>query len=143
MAAPFDLSNLKITGAAVAVIPEVMEAPRSGAAQFGFSRKGALVYVGGGMEGSRRKLVLVNRDGAPQPLPVPPRPYISPRFSPDGKQIAVATEEVNFAIWIYDVASQKMAQLNTGMSSAFPIWTPDGKRVAFRASSQGSPGNIF
>ena len=140
LAVPFDLAGRKVTGPPVTVVREIVEAPRTGVAQYSFSRSGSLVYLGGGMQGAQRRLVWVGRDGSAQALDAPPRPYISPRLSPDGKKLAVSTEEVTFKIFLYDIASGSMNEFAS--SSAFAEWSRDGKRLAYRSSQMG-PWNLF
>jgi Tol biopolymer transport system component len=142
MAVPFDVAARKVTGTPVRMIEGIVEAPRTGSAQFSISRNGTLVYLAGMPEGSGRKLVWVNRDGSTEPIPAPPRPYITPRISPDGKRLAVASEEITFSISLYDIAAKTMSPWTTGASSTFPIWTPDGSRLAFRSAAAG-PWNVF
>jgi len=66
--------------------------PITGAAEFGASADGSLAYVPGAETGVERTLVWVDRKGAPQPLPAPPRAYMSPRLSPDGQRVAVGID---------------------------------------------------
>ena len=76
MAAPFDVARLKVTGASVAIVDDVMQAENAsqgdintGAAQFSVSSWGALVYVPGGViPSAERSLVWVDRAGRIQPL---------------------------------------------------------------------------
>ena len=117
MAAPFDLATLRLTGPPVAVLKGIHEEPRAGVAQFGFSRNGVLVYLAGGMGQVRRTLVWVSRDGAEQPITVPPRPYLNPRLSPDGKRLAVTSEEITFELYLYEVANGSMSQFEIGRAS--------------------------
>ena len=58
--------------------------------------------------------------------------YSFPRFSPDGKQIAVVvTTSGSSEVWIYDIASGTSRRLTSGGSSDRPEWTPDGKRLLY------------
>jgi Tol biopolymer transport system component len=58
-----------------------------------------------------------------------------PRFSPDGKRLAVS---VNGDIFVYDIASETLTPLTTGGGNDRPEWTPDGKRVVF-TTGVGNP----
>jgi Tol biopolymer transport system component len=76
----------------------------------------------------------------------------SPAWSPDGKSIACATENVVFSpqarsvnseIWIIDVATgQKRLALNT-MRPAQPAWSPHGSRIAFFGLGENSRRDIY
>ena len=101
MAVPFDPVRLAVTGGATGLIDGVMQAANRNlsdmantlAAQFTVSDTGALVYVtGGAVPAAERSLAWVDRQGTSQALPAPPRPYFTPRLSPDGQRVAVSTQ---------------------------------------------------
>ena len=127
MAVPFDLERLQVTGAAAPVAENVLETGQ-GASEFGSSRSGSLVYVPGGVEVNQRKLIWVDRKGAAQPLAAPPRPYEFPRISPDGRRVVVSIRGARTTLWVFDIARETLTQLAV---ASYPVWTPDGKRVAF------------
>jgi serine/threonine-protein kinase len=141
MAVPFDTARLEVHGTPAPAIEGVMSATaNTGAAQFSFSSMGSLVYVPGGPQSEvQTTLVWVNRKGTEQPLPAPPHAYANPRVSPDGRQVALDIAEAGKQdIWLYDLLRDTLTRLTFEGSNAFPIWTPDGKRVAYR--SQGAGG---
>ena len=76
MAVPFDPQRLQVIGTAVPVVEGVLQSPSSGAAQYGFSATGSLVYASGGLQASQRRLVWVDRKGVEQALPA-----VGPRLS--------------------------------------------------------------
>jgi eukaryotic-like serine/threonine-protein kinase len=143
MAVPFDAQRLTAKGAAVPVVEGVMQSPVTGAAQYSFSTTGSLVYVPGGVQSAQLRLVWVNRNGAEQSLAVPMRAYQFPRFSPDGRRVAVVVADQQTQIWLYDLSRETLTRLTfEGNSNTNPTWTPDGKRIAFSSSREGSP-NLF
>jgi Tol biopolymer transport system component len=75
-------------------------------------------------------------------LKLPPGPYRMPRVSPDGTRIAFWTDEGKEAIvWIYDLSSPTAKRrLTYGGNNRFPIWSADGKRVAFQSDREGDLG---
>jgi len=90
----------------------------------------------------QRRLVWVCRDGVEQVLPAPPHDYEAPRISPDARQVAVS---VKGDIWLYDFSAETITQLThlgNRNESNRPVWTPDGKRIAFCSDKEG-PANIY
>jgi Tol biopolymer transport system component len=143
MAAPFDPQRLTATGAAVPVVEGVVQSTLTGAAQYSFSTTGSLVYLPGGVQGAQRKLVWVSRSGAEQPLAAPARAYVFPRLSPDGRRVALGTAEQESQVWLYDLAREALTRFTfEGNYNVDPVWTPDGKRIAFSSDKEGPP-NIF
>ncbi|MGH9649781.1 MAG: hypothetical protein ACRD3I_04845, partial [Terriglobales bacterium] len=141
-AVPFDPRRLEVTGAAVPVLEGVMMNAGSGAVHYSLSRNGSLVYVPGEPEGASSPLVWVTRQGTAQPLPAPLRPYRDPRFSPDGKRLAVTIRGPrNNDVWVYEIARNTLTRLTFEGSNRAPLWTPDGKRIAY-ASERPGPSNL-
>jgi serine/threonine-protein kinase len=117
----------------------------NGAASFSLSETGSLVYVNGTAAGAGgpRTFVWVDRDGREEPLPLPPRPYVNPRLSPDGTHLAVGVpdDEGIVALWSFDVASAAGLRLTQEGATNTPVWTPDG-RILFASNVAGGPFQI-
>jgi serine/threonine-protein kinase len=141
-AVAFDAQRLEVKGAPVPVVEGVSRdtAAVTGAANFGFSSTGSLVYVRGPVSASALlDIGLMDRKGKVDPLRLPPGTYEWPRVSPDGKRLAVASDDDKEAtIWIYDLSGMRaMQRLTSGGNNRFPIWTSDSKRVAFQSDRDG------
>ncbi len=142
MAMPFDPRRLAATGTAVAVVDGVLQAS-IGASQYSISAAGSLAYVSGGVESAQLSLVWVTRNGVEQPVAAPARGYAYPRLSPDGLRLAVGVADPGTQLWLYDFGRETLTRLTLeGNLSALPVWTPDGKRIAFASRTDG-PLNLF
>jgi serine/threonine-protein kinase len=137
----FDVSRLETIGDSVPLAEGVV-LTAEGAAQYDVASTGSLVHVPGGLQGSGRQLTWVDRSGKEDPVGAPPRAYLSPRISPDGQQIATVIQGTNDDVWTYDIPRQTLTRLTFESTSLSPVWTPDGKRVIFRSTRNGTL-NLF
>ncbi len=142
MSARFDPTTARVIGAPVEVARNVAFWPQTGLTQFAVSASGVLVYL---TEPPRidRELVAVDRAGQVTPLPVAPGPYIHPRVSPDGRQVAMWQEIADATdVVVLDLTSKQLTTITHDGRSARPVWSPDGHRLAFDRPSTGSPANV-
>ena len=114
-------------GAALAVAGETLVfAPQTS------TRAGSLVFVG--------------QNGFASPATAEkPHVYHIPRLSPDGQRIAVGILDVSTKttdVWVYDLVHSRLSRLTFGGQNLFPVWSPDGKRLAF-SSSRAEGFGIF
>jgi Tol biopolymer transport system component len=134
-AVPFDVNRLEITGPAVRVAEGVNE-DTDGAPEYAFSARGDLVYAPGWSGGARMVLTLVGLDGSATETAFPRLPISSPRFSPDGRRIALYVGAAKNNAWVYDLDRASAARVTAGRYHN-PVWTRDGRLVV----SKGPPGH--
>ena len=135
-AAPFDPDTLEVHGTAVPVLQEVSYSRINGSAQFDFSQDGTLVYQSGNA-GGLVTLQWLYGDGKLEPLSAKPGPYGQPHLSPDSKLVALTVAGAGGTdIWTYDWQRDVMSPLTFGGGDIqFPVWSPDGRYLAFRSDS--------
>jgi serine/threonine-protein kinase len=116
-----------------------------GLLDFGVSRNGTMFTVHGQVSGQNR-LVLVSRDGVEEPIPLD-GPFRSPRFSPDGRQIAVELEgEADGStddIWLWDLELRNGTRITTEGDNSLPSWTADGQSVLFQREGGETGGELW
>jgi len=135
MAAPFDLEKQEVTNPPEQVFEEKLYFAGL-YALFSISENGTLVYIRDTEQKKQqeRTLVLVDHKGNETPLTDKKGFYSSiPRFSPDGKLIAVCKKDKDMVnnIWIYDIERDLFSQ-QTFVGNNNPLtWTPDGSRIVY------------
>ena len=145
---PFDPVRLETLGPGVPEIHGVMSSATSGGAQVDVSGEGTLAYLPGGVSSNlANTLDLMTRDGQTSGLRAARSQWANPRFSPDGQKIAMDVFDGRQRdIWVYDSVRDTLTQLTFDPASdTNPIWTPDGKRVAFTSdrAKLGGPRNLY
>ncbi len=113
-AMPFDVSELRATGEPVQVL--------QGAQRTVVGADGTLLFMPPFQTPDDKRLVWVDQDGTEEPIDAPPRPYTSPRVSPDGNRVALQIDE---DVWVHDLAlgSQTPLTFDPGRDRV-PLWTP-------------------
>ena len=142
VATPFDVEGLEITGAPVPVIDGVMHSTNAGnpvletgVSHYDLSASGSLVFVPGeGYPEMSTSLVWVDRQGAVEVIPTPQGGYRGLRLSPDGRFAAAADAE---HIFVFDLQRNTARQLTFEGENTYPVWSPDGQRLAFASSTAG------
>ena len=99
------------------------------------SASGAILYPQSGGNAPRR-LALVGRSGSASLLPGEGRVFASPRFSPDGRRLALGITDQAGArdVWVLDIAQRTWSRLTTSGINNRPAWTPDGRRLVYSSN---------
>jgi Tol biopolymer transport system component len=128
-AVPFDLETATFRGKPASVLDGVFRAANGGAAFFAVAAQtGTLIFAPGGFA---RALVRVDRRGRRIPISDERLGFRFPRFSPDGRKVAVTIDPRPSQIWVYDL--ERGSRIPLATNSLTPLWTPDGQRIAFSA----------
>jgi serine/threonine-protein kinase len=143
LAVPFDIDGMRVTGDAAPVVSGVQLGSIGAAKAALASGTGTLVYIAGTSE-SRGVLVNVRGEVMGRPLP-DPRRYGYPRYSPDGKRIAVSVSTGSRTdVWLFDRASGTPTRLTSaGSVNERPEWSPDGSRILYRSDRDGGRSSIW
>jgi Tol biopolymer transport system component len=138
---PFDLKRLAVTGDPIPVLNGVDFFGPAGFALYDVSPDGTLVYRPLDPKELDTELVWVNRKGEATPLSNVRRAYGGPRFSPDGRRLAVGAGYPDSNIWILDLKRGSWDRLISGGINGNPVWVGGGS-LAF-ASNRSGPINTF
>ncbi len=72
-------------------------------------------------------------------LAAPPRRYLYPRISPDGKRVALDVAGRNRDIWVLEVDRGSLVRITSDPSEdVLPWWQPDGRRLLFSSNRGGN-----
>ncbi|MHB8525927.1 MAG: TolB family protein [Candidatus Acidiferrales bacterium] len=137
---PFDLKSLRLTGPSAPVINGVANNNGGVFNQFAVSENGMLVYAPGSETRPEREIVEVDRNGTTKLVTPSPGAYEDLSLSPDGNHLAVTVEGQLWNIWTYDLARKTLARLTFENDNRDPIWTADGKKIAYTSLRDGHWG---
>jgi serine/threonine-protein kinase len=133
LALPFDPERAEVVGPERLLIEGVGGESSSGAGYFATSG-GTLAFVPGEALTEEKSVALVDLEGEETLLPLQARNYWYPRFSDDGRMLALdlgSGQGANDEIWLYEMASERLSRLTFTPASLFPSWSPDGRWVAY------------
>jgi eukaryotic-like serine/threonine-protein kinase len=129
-AVAFDSDKLALLGSPSEIEAGVTEEnyiPQASAA-----RTAVLAYAPGPVVNSARNLFLVNRQGLERKLDLPPKDYIDPAISPDGKRIAIVIRSVQ-QLEVLERDGGAVTSIAPTFANFAPSWSPDGKNLLFDA----------
>jgi len=138
---PVDPGGWKVTGTAIPLVDDVASAT-NGFARAALSPSGSLAYVVGS-ESLERELVEVDMNGTERVVAPMRSSFMYPRYSPDGRHIAVTLSgsrslALEGELWVYDIASQTLTPVAREGDASRAEWTPDGRSLIYSARSKST-----
>jgi serine/threonine-protein kinase len=138
----FDPIRLELQGTPVPLLEDVTASPVQGGGQFDFSAApsghGTLVYLAGKGPAQTWPVVWLDASGKMQALVATPGSYGLPRFSPDGRRLALSMNSSNGTdIYVWDLGRETMTRLTSTGYAAVPVWAADGNHMAFQSYASG------
>ncbi len=143
---PFDPEKAEVTGSEQTVVEGVGGEPSSAAGYFAAGAGGTLAYVPSEAISTEKTVARVEADGSETVLPMPPRNYWYPRLSPDARTLALdigSGQGTDDDIWLYEIATNHLSRLTLQPASLVPVWSPDGRWIAFGGATSGRDAIIF
>ena len=134
---PFDLQREEVTGSPQALVDGVAADRGNNSSLFAVSDQ-ALAYVPGMQRPIARSLVWVDPKGGQPLVTSTRRSFNAARIAPDGRRLAVWVEENTTDILVYDMTRDAFMRLAFGGDDHGPVWSPDGKRIAFESGRAGT-----
>ena len=129
LAQPFSRRTFKLSGD-----PQSLGEGRT----FSVSANGVLAYH---ESSAKSEMKILDRTGNVISVPGPMAIYADPRFSPDGKSIAVTVEDSRSGkddVWVYPVAGGEPTRITFGPEAYWGVWSPDGKEIAYTVVENGA-----
>jgi Tol biopolymer transport system component len=137
----FDTRQVAVNGGPVPVIEGVRSAVGISLPHLSVSPTGTVAFISGavGVTRNRMSLATADRTGAVTPMSAQPGPYLYVRATRDGTKLAVDSDDGKEAmVWIYETkGGAAMRRLTFGGRNRYPVWSPDGRRVAFQSDREG------
>jgi len=142
-AVAFDTETLEISGSPALVLQGVFTSVASGAVHFAVSENGVLAFLPGELDTGRRKTVWIDRDGVTEPTGPEIGPHRQIALSPDNRQMAlISGTGQNDDLWVHDLERDTTSRLTFEGSVSEPIWTPDGKHIAYATTQEGREADV-
>jgi len=135
LAARFDPREGRLIGVPVAMLQDVQEEAGNGTVEFAVSETGTLLYQR--KTGGSGGIFWVDRSGRRTPVDTTMTGGLgNVALSPDGTQIAVTrVDGGETQVWVKQLTTGAFSRLSFDVTNADrPVWTPDGRRVAFLAT---------
>lgn len=135
----FNASRLTLEGAPITLASDIGSIRTLDLAPISVSDNAVLVYQSVGAP--LRQLVWMDRNGRQIGTLGEGGMWGPPRISPDGVRVAasrLADDNITAELWLFDGGGNASRAAENGQASeAFPVWSPDGTRIAFWSNPRG------
>jgi len=136
LAARFDAGRAALTSAPVTLARNIQIAV-GWPPQVTMSRAGSIVYV----PSQSLDLVVVDRSGRYRDVAGVQHRYHSPRFSPDGRSVAVDfTHQSSRDVWRLELRDSTLRRVTFEADGHDPVWLPGGDQILFASGRRGIVG---
>lgn len=137
MAQPFDAESVQLSGEARRLIEPEGDVGSGTFVRYAVSSTGSLAYVPGDAPAPSTELAWFSVDGSSSTVYRSRFPIWTLRLSPDESKVAFTTHVPERDLWVLDLHRGTTIRLTTSGGTSYPVWTPDGTRIAFEHQHGG------